>query len=195
MTSIPNVETGIHGGSAASVIVSELGPGERLLWSGRPAQGIVLRPSDAFLIPFSLLWGGFAMFWEYSVVTAAKAPFFFMLWGIPFVAVGLHFIFGRFLVDAKQRSNTFYGVTNQRIIIVSGVLTRKIKSLNIRTLSDVSLDERAGGTGSVTFGPSTGPSWLSTGTAWPGTPSTPAFEMIEHPRRVFDVILKAQTTT
>src|SRR6266850_5154513 len=141
MASTPNLGGRIHGESAGSVIASELGACERLLWSGRPAQGIVLRPSDAFLIPFSLLWGGFAMFWEYLVVTTARAPFFFMLWGIPFVCMGLHLIFGRFLLDAKQRSNTFYGVTNQRIIIVSGISSRKIKSLNVRTLSDVSLDE------------------------------------------------------
>jgi hypothetical protein len=56
------------------------------------------------------MWGGFAFFWEYEVLTAARAPFFFMLWGLPFVAMGLQVIFGRFLVDAKHRASAFGSV-------------------------------------------------------------------------------------
>jgi hypothetical protein len=55
--------------SAESTIAQHLDPGEHLLWSGQPRGGIRLRPQDAFLIPFSLLWGGFAIFWEFMAVT------------------------------------------------------------------------------------------------------------------------------
>src|SRR5262245_25267621 len=91
----------------------ELGPREKLLWAGRPRQGVFLRPADALLIPFSLLWAGFAVFWE-SMVVRTPAPWFFVLWGIPFVAIGCYLVVGRFYVDARQRGRTYYGVTNER---------------------------------------------------------------------------------
>ena len=173
------------------ILSSRLGQKEKLLWYGRPRQGIFLRPKDAYLIPFSLMWGGFAIFWEYGVVTS-NAPFFFRLWGIPFVLVGLYLIAGRFFVDAKQRSKTYYGLTNERIVIVSGIVSANVKSLQLRTLSDVSLAEGADGSGTITFGP-TAP-WWSGGNGWPGTSRnfSPAFESIAGAREVFERIRLAQ---
>ena len=132
--------------SSSSIIQSELDPDERLIWSGSPAQGIKFRGSDIFMIPFSLLWGGFAIFWEYSAIRGG-APLFFALWGVPFVIVGLHMIFGRFVIDAKIREKTFYGLTDERVLIVSGLFKKKIKSLSLRTLDDVSFSDHGGGTG------------------------------------------------
>ena len=62
---------------------TELSSGESLLWTGRPKQGLLLRGSDVIMIPFSLVWGGFAIFWEYTAYTS-EAPFFFpfIWWGI-----------------------------------------------------------------------------------------------------------------
>src|SRR5438128_1443265 len=128
-----------------------LGPGERLVWTGKPKTGIVFRSSDIFFIPFSLLWGGFAIFWETTVITTS-APFFFKLWGIPFVLVGFYMIIGRFFTDARKRAGTVYGITEDRIIIRSGLFNKGIKSLNIRTLSDVSFTQKADHSGTITLG-------------------------------------------
>jgi PH (Pleckstrin Homology) domain-containing protein len=175
-----------------SRVAREIGAGERLLWSGRPRQGLMLRPADALLIPFSLLWGGFAFFWEGTAISA-KAPFFFLIWGIPFVLIGLYLIAGRFFADARQRERTIYAVTNERIIIISGLFKETVKSLNLKTLSDISLSEQADGTGTVSLGPSLSYAWLSSG-GWPGGRQNlpPAFEGIPNARTVYDLIRQAQ---
>ena len=181
-------------GSADTVIGEELAPDERLLWPGKPRQGLVLRASDAVMVPFSLLWGGFAIFWEAMALTMAfsgeeptpmPVAIILPLFGVPFVVVGLYLIFGRFFVDARIRARTFYGATDQRIIIVSGLFSRKVKSLNLRTLTDVSLTEKSDGTGTITFGPSHPFAWCFGGMHRPGTPQAPpSFEMIPDARTV-----------
>ena len=203
--------------AASQVIARELEAGEVLLWSGQPRKGVVLRGSDAFMIPFSLMWGGFAIFWEMSVLALAhkhggNVPFFFVLWGIPFVLIGLYLIFGRFLVDASQRDNTYYGVTDHRVIIVTGLFDRslsfsvatliaivaglsrrKVKSLDLRTLTDISMTERSDGSGTIWFGPQSSSSF-NFGAGWPGGNrlDTPRFDLVEHAKAVYEQVRDAQ---
>lgn len=174
-------------------IQAELTGGERLLWSGMPQQGIQFRPADIFMVPFSLLWGGFAVFWEYSAVSQG-APFFFMLWGIPFVLVGLYIIIVRFFADSYLRARTYYGVTDRRILILSGLVNREVKSLTLQTLNDISIKERQDGSGSIVFGPTNPLSDMWSGSGWPGTSgkASPSFDLIHHARRTYDLIQEAQ---
>ena len=170
--------------------------GESLLWSGQPRKGIVFRGSDIFMIPFSIMWGGFAIFWETMVLFARpqsgrQVRFSSVLWGIPFVLVGLYMMFGRFLVDARRRDHTCYGVTDRRVIIVTGLFDRqmppsfgtlitvaaglghyKVKSLDLRTMTDVSMTERSGGSGTITFGaqPSSHTWLVQDGPGWETSP-------------------------
>jgi hypothetical protein len=180
-----------------SSIARELTSDERLLWQGRPRGGIRLRGSDIFLIPFSLLWGGFAIFWEslvlFQVPKTDPIGWIFPLFGVPFVLVGLYFIFGRFLVDAKMRERTEYAVTNRRAIIVSGFFIRKVRSINLQSTPEIMVAERADGSGTITFGAAQPFGCWALGNHWfPGTLSQPAFDMIENVRSVNDIIEKVK---
>lgn len=120
---------------------------ETVLWKGKPKQGIAFSSSDVFLIPFSLMWGGFAFFWEITVLKQG-APMFFKLWGIPFCIVGLYIIIGRFIHDYLNRKNTEYFVTDKRVVIVK---YSKIESILKGQWQTLRMIEYKDGTGSILF--------------------------------------------
>jgi hypothetical protein len=172
----------------------ELEPNEDLLWSGQPKSGIVFQSADVFLIPFSILWCGFAIFWEVGVLSS-PAPTFFRLWGIPFVIVGLYLVFGRFITDACRRANTCYGVTPKRILILSGIVTRSVKTIQIQSLDEMELKEHRDGTGTISFGRSTSPMGFFADSSWPGMGHylPPSFERIVDAREIRRLIEQAQS--
>jgi hypothetical protein len=165
---------------------------EKLLWTGRPKRGLVFRQADLLLIPFSLLWCGFAIFWLTTALNAG-APLFFALFGGAFVVMGLIFVFGRFIIDAKQREHTYYGLTNDRIIIRSGMYKKSIKSLNIKTLTDIEYDERSDGSGTITIGPKNPMMMWGNGMSWwPGMKAAPSLDFIQDVRKVYNKIIEVQ---
>jgi hypothetical protein len=183
---------------------SELSRYEKLLWWGQPAAGLRLRPSDAVMIPFSLMWGGFAIFWEVAVLTASDSPgtaspdmvvrSVFPLFGIPFVVIGLYLIVGRFFADAAIRARTYYALTDRRVIIVTGFFSRTVRSVNLRTAPEIGLREMRNGLGTVSFAsPVTGRdrSWNHSGPDRM-TRLVPAFELITDARRVYELALGRQ---
>jgi len=125
-----------------------LEPGETLLWWGMPKQGVIFSKMDFFLIPFSIIWGGFAIAWE-TIAIIAGAPWFFILFGIPFVLVGIYLMIGRFFYDALRRKNTIYGLTKKRIIFLSGVKEKKAEYINISELKSVRLFDKPDGSGTI----------------------------------------------
>ena len=160
-------------------------------WTGRPRSGLILRSSDLLLIPFSLLWGGFAIFWESMAVTT-EAPIFFKLWGIPFVLVGLYFIFGRFIFDAYVRSNTWYALTDDSALILRAGFGTKMSSVYLPTVEDITLEAQGDNRGTIYFGrspSSQGPFEFFSRT---NVATPPAFECIENAAGVYDKCQQAQ---
>lgn len=122
--------------------------GETILWKGKPEKGHIFSTQDLLMFPFSILWCGFAVFWEAGVISSG-APFFFQLWGIPFVCVGLYMVFGRFLWIAYIRKRTAYVITTQKIIRARG---NKVDMLDGKTMPSVYVTAHRDGTGTIRFG-------------------------------------------
>lgn len=138
--------------SAEDEVRAELDPGERYLWAGQPRQGWRFQAFDFVLVPFSLLWGGFAIFWE-VMAFVTNAPIFFKLWGIPFVLVGLYIMVGRFYFDARRRARTYYGLTDRSLLMIVSGSRRTVRRHDLAELGTVSLEERSDGSGVLSFGP------------------------------------------
>jgi len=111
---------------AAERVRLELLSGETVYWAGMPNPSKILHSDDWTVIPFSLLWGGFWIFWESGALglwggnskpAAHPIDNFMVLWGIPFVAFGQYMIWGRFLRDAWAKRRTYYAVTDRRVLI------------------------------------------------------------------------------
>lgn len=162
--------------------------GENLLWSGVPATGLRLRAQDLVLIPFSVVWCGFAIFWTLQV------PHFqgfsvFSLVGFLFVAAGLYFVAGRFFWDAFVRKGTVYGVTNHRVLILAGGINRELRSLQHGAYPGLTLRMHRDGRGTIVFGVETFSTQLQ---FWSRTSESrvtpPAFEFIANPTQVHKIL-------
>src|SRR5678816_4482690 len=111
-------------------------------------------------------------FWEGGVIHVGN--WLFAFYGIPLVGAAIYLLIGRFWGDAWQRARTTYAVTNERIIIEHGLFKPTSTSIDLRTLSEVTVRERKDGAGTITF--RTIPPLVPT--TRPFSPRFPVFEMI-----------------
>jgi hypothetical protein len=158
---------------AQNRVARELESGERLLWNGRPNSRRWLYAQDAVLVPFSIMWGGFAIFWEASVLSSsgARNSVIFPLWGVPFVLIGLYLMVGRFFARRWMRRRTLYAVTDQRVISIVPSWLRGERTTSVWLGSYPPVEKRLArdGQGTLWIGlfPLTN-RWLATDSGWPG---------------------------
>ena len=171
---------------------------EELLWYGQPVQGIISYPIDSYIIPFSVIWGGGSLIWEIVIVyvfimSSDLMHFFLMLGGFPFVILGLHMIFGRYILDKKQRENIYYGITNRRIIVIQGKKRSNISSFLISRLSNITIIEKQNNRGTILFSKRQPfDSFFARGLMPRKMFSSERFEMIDNVSDVYNKIIEIQ---
>ncbi len=145
-------------------------PDEQILWTGRPDPSKIFNRDDLLLVPFSVAWCAFAVFWEFGVASIG-APAFFELWGAMFVLTGLYFVFGRFVVKRYRYRRTVYALTTQRAIVVNGV--SQVKDMPVTDQPVSVRRSRDGRHATVVIGGATG--WAGTFaiSGWPAPRDQP----------------------
>lgn len=171
---------------------NELLSNEKILWSGQPERKVLFSSFDIFLVPFSLLWGGFAFFWETAVLTSGGPPFF-MLFGIPFVLIGLYFIAGRFIYKSYRKKKTYYAITNKRVLVLTEFPSRNLQAAFINTIPTINKSIGNDGIGTIKFGNSNFIASLygNTGMEFFGSfygQDAPAFYDISNANKVYELV-------
>jgi hypothetical protein len=131
----------------AEPLRQKLKDGEVTLFVARPPGGVIFRAGDGLLIPFALLWTAFALRWEIGAVRYVCPA----IVGLPFVAVGMYMLFGRFFHDAAERRRTWYTVTNRRCLIVTDGRIIETNSLYWNAIQGVVRQEHASGRATIHF--------------------------------------------
>lgn len=137
-------------------------PGEQILWTGQPDP---LRSVGAEwgMFLFAIPWTAFALFWESMAVGVSFSPkmasaqpmgWVFVLFGLPFIGVGVAMLASPFAAMARARQ-TVYAVTDRRILF----LTKKGKGRESRCVvpsyvGDLQRTERGDGSGDLAVAPS-----------------------------------------
>lgn len=67
-------------------------------------------------------------------------------------------------------------------------MVRKVRSFELRTLSEVTLDEKRDGAGSIMFGPTHTMSFFAGAPTWPGSFRPPVFDTIADAKTVYEQI-------
>lgn len=128
-----------------------LKPGERVLWTGRPPQGIALRRLDLLLIPLSVAWfaGTMSLAWQ---VFESGATIESKIMSAAFAAAGAYIVFGRFVTDAVLRKQTRYAITNHRVLVIGGFAGKNIAFFERPDPAQISVRDATGDRATVQFG-------------------------------------------
>lgn len=166
-------------------ISDELRPDERLLWSGAPAHGLRMRRIDLLFMPFSLAWAGFAVFWEVMVLRDG-APLVMALFGVPFLIIGAHMVFGRFISDAIRRRNTAYALTDRRVLIVRRRGGMRVESFDLSRIGPLTIQQHGDRTATLILG--WGPDAAFDAAGRRNAP--PRLEWVTRGRELYELILE-----
>jgi hypothetical protein len=182
---------------AFDIFSSELLPGEKIEWSGRPNPAVIFHQEDWLVIPFSLLWGGFAIFWllgafgVWDIWTNRPTQtfqYFGVIWGTPFVLMGQYLIWGRFVYRRWKKQRTYYALTNRRALIVdSGLRGRASSSAYFENLPMIDKFVRPDGIGSINFGGPVKGEW-QWGRGNP--PRSPTFDDVNDVDSVYQIVVR-----
>ena len=135
---------------------SELIAGEQVLWSGQPERAPFCK-RDILEWPFGVFWLAFSIFWMYGVSgrfdnKAGKGSPWFVLFGIPFVLIGLYLVMGKFLYRYWKRGRTYFAVSNKRVLVITNAARKTCISAYLESLPAITKSIGRSGVGTLRFG-------------------------------------------
>jgi len=178
-------------------IAAALRPEERVVWSGRPRQGLRFHWVDYLDIPLTVAFSS-VLVWMAIGGDSALPPTVGLIFVIA-AALSLYRSWSRIVWDSSRRGRTFYALTDQRAFILEEGPRRRLQSIVLKDLSHLSYSEHRDGSGSVAWG-----RWMADTAArqrdyaWSFIGRRvpyPTFEEIPDVRRVYQLAQEARLST
>ena len=166
-----------------------LDSGEQILWQGEPERGVRANIADFRRVLPGLAMVAFALFWT---TMAMRANFFFGLFGVFFIFVGLRTALEPILWPAFVRARSFYTLTDRRAIIAT-TLPLQGRRLVSYPMDAQTVIEYVGTTApSVLFGVPLNTTSKVFGWSVQGTPKRAGFEFIKDADQVIAMMRQIQ---
>lgn len=137
-------------------LLAEVGPGEKVVWSGQPRTSRFVLATIPILI-FGLFWTGFSIFWVVIAFLGSRqggVSLIFPLFGLPFVLIGFGML-GSPLWAASKARRIVYALTDRRLILIEPTFApggSRVVSLRGNEIGPIERLERGDGSGNLTFG-------------------------------------------
>jgi hypothetical protein len=131
-------------------LLNELAPGESVVWQGKPHKWLFITTGplhEVLFVPFSLAWGGFFACLEVFAIHAGSVGGALLF--APFLLVGLYLIGGRFWMGKRCWENTYYLITNTRVLVRVGAVNPRVTSLDFAKICSVHLHAKRLGLGHI----------------------------------------------
>lgn len=153
---------------AETVLRSELNKSEQLIWTGQPLAPRAMQGS-LLIVLLGVPWTAFSLFWVVMAIWMARGfttqassspssfpfnlmSFFFPLFGVPFVFIGLGMLSSPYWMRRKAQK-TIYALTDERALILSptwrGEIT--VRSIPPEHLTNRTRTQNSNGSGSIFF--------------------------------------------
>ena len=150
------------GNKSADIFGTILKNDEKVIWTGKPEIRKMFSFYDRFLIPISIILAALLFLYEfmaisnlfYSLEKYDRIVFNYLMMfciGSLFTIFGVYFLIGRFIVKMFIKKNTFYAITDNRIIIIRNGFHNKVKAKDINQLKSMDLSEIKNGVGTISF--------------------------------------------
>ncbi len=126
----------------------ELRADETPKWIGYPSPKRYAIEEGLVRCLFGIPFTGFAVVW--TSLAMKSESLFTSLWGFPFILVGLYMLANP-LLEYWRALRTVYVVTNQRVVILDGVLRHSQKAIAPSDLGHLDVERKRDGSGNIFF--------------------------------------------
>jgi hypothetical protein len=135
--------------STQTLFQNEMTMDEKILWSGQPGPISYLTVGGVTTTLVGLIWLCITCYMEYRAIESSDR--FIILFVFPFILFGLYIVSANFIYNNFRRKRIYYAITNQRVLILTNLLNKKVESKLISQIPVLIKTTNKDGIGAIQF--------------------------------------------